>query len=124
LTQTQIALSQGLPPSVSNSLVILSNQIPFPPASGLIANIDTAVNQVTVLENDIPQIKQRYEDNLKTLNELLPLQKLQEYLTTLHIAPGLSNTRSNEINQIVTIGTNIFNLGQNGFQHEVGSYTL
>jgi len=124
LAQTQIALSQGLPPSVSNSLVILSNQTPFPPASGLIANIDTAVNQVTVLENDLPQIKQRYEDNLKTLNELLPLQKLQEYLTTLHIAPGLSNTRSNEINQIVTIGTNIFNLGQNGFQHEVGSYTL
>jgi hypothetical protein len=52
-----------------------------------IQQTDTELQQLDNLENTIPNIRNRYQDNINKLNILLPLQKLQESLERLNFTP-------------------------------------
>ncbi len=123
LTPTPIPTPQNFwLPNLQNTIVI--NRAPNPNATQQLAAIDVALTQIENLENTLPQIRQRYQANLNVLNQLLPLQRLQEYLNNINSTPGLTNIRGQEIQQIVNIGQQIFRLGQQNFNHEIPSQTI
>jgi len=92
--------------------------------TALIAVIDTELAQLDNLEAAIPNIRQRHEDNRTILENLLPIQRLQEDLGRLNFTPWLLGTRGAELQQIINLGQQTLRLRQANFVFEVGQFTL
>gem|GEM_PF-1427518 len=69
-------------------------------------------------------MRNRYQQNINILNELLPMQRLQEDLVRLGFTPGIINNRAAEIQQFINIGQQILLIRQPGFVPGIGQITV
>ena len=83
LPQQQMAIPQDIGLKITNTVIAQANITTLDQTNAAITQIDKELEQLDKLENALPTIRKRYQDNINVLNKLLPLQKLQEDLEKL-----------------------------------------
>lgn len=83
LPQQTMAVPQNVGLNITNTVIQPANIGRLVDTTNAITQIDTELQQLDNLENDIQQLRNRYQQNIDTLNVLLPLQRLEEGLQRL-----------------------------------------
>ncbi|MCX6824516.1 MAG: hypothetical protein NT085_05325 [candidate division SR1 bacterium] len=124
LNQQQVPIPQNIGLNITHTVINPANITTIANINTNMQGVDKELQEIDNLENTIQQLRERYQKNIDTLNELLPLQKLQESLEKLGFTPGTIDARADEIKQFIDIGQQMLLIRQQGFIREVGQFNI
>ncbi len=78
LIQQQISIPKDVGLTIGNTVIAQTKIDTLKKTKNTITQIDKEIQQIDDLEDNLQNLRDRYQENIDTLNALLPLQKLKE----------------------------------------------